>query len=167
MVLFRRGIQGLGALAVPGMALSCSPPPPAEMPPHDHPGLSKRLGDEMLARRVDSEALAKRLEAAEEERKALYKRVDSLETKLEEVSKRPPPAGGWSCAGKCQLSFSCKSNGTSKIDWRDITGNGATAAEAWKELNGRCDDVVFVQAQCKDGHFVRVDATIPNACAKN
>ncbi|MEZ4298035.1 MAG: hypothetical protein R3B70_23965 [Polyangiaceae bacterium] len=166
MLSARRAARSIGACLPLLLAASCSASPPAEVPRHDHAELEKRVDDEVMSHRLAGEAAAARLDTADKDRKSLTERIAALETRLATLESRAP-AGGWSCAGKCQLAYSCTSSGSSNIDWRDITGRGDTAADAWKDLNDKCKDVVFVQAKCDGGRLTRTDATIPNACAKN
>lgn len=109
----------------------------------------------------EQDALVRRIDAADQDREALSRRVADLEAKL------AAPASSWSCAAKCVTSYSCRSSGDSTMKWRDLAGSGSSAAAAFREVTAACTDTVHITAACLDGKFIGTEATLQNACVKN
>lgn len=83
-------------------------------------------------------------------------------------TKQPAPlVPQWSCAANCVKSYSCESNGTNNVKWKVVTSSGSTAADAFLALTRECNDELYVDGRCTGGKWVRIEATLVNACTRN
>ena len=102
-------------------------------------------------------------------------RLDAIEKRLSELERRPAPAPSaavaspapatWSCAAKCVRNNSCI--GTNDLGWRDLVGEGESAASAFRKLSSGCDNILYIEGRCSNGAFTSTEATLANACVRN
>jgi hypothetical protein len=100
---------------------------------------------------------------------ALEKRVTTFEQAAAASSasaSASAAATAWGCAAKCITKYSCSSNGDNDVQWKSLTASGPSAIEAFQRIDDQCKDALVIQGVCSEGHFVKTDATLVNACVR-